>query len=693
MRREGHILIQLHDTIVEAGGRLRGRIVVDVTTEITHHELLLAVVGNEVTEITYEERTNRRTRTCATTSDGRVILMLTVPVEQDSFFQKGRSIPSGLYEVSFDTILPKNIPASMWFQQGGGSCKIEYKVNVTLRDSREVKMHCTELIYVKAFPKVEMRIPFLTHPNNQRVRFWNLLDQGGISFVAKLSNTQLQRGSSTLISVACCKEAMVCIKSIESTLVENINWTSSSYSSSYSRKLDRVDLAKNSGIIVGRRNVGTSEKTLEEMYDCILNHVNAGMLSVPLRANTTYVGSTITVEHGVMVKIITHFGVRTPTIWIPCRIEEQSRFEMTTVPTPLPLFHFNHAAPESTVSIASTAAINNDGTETRETILSSTVPPELITVRSNITEQPPLQYVFGVTNIPVCDIQKLSGHIAEPNFAASASSLHQTSEKPVPNLQKLDNQSTQYTARTLDIVEKLLAEPEWDSFFQFLSPEGFSKILGSIKPDYDQSKVAVLLASRIATFTCDHAVLGLRSVSDRNRIVVTEQLIPFCYDLEINKKKIQNELTVWERIATSISCSKNDPGIAIAEEEPQPLIPPPLFDSYPSVSGLLKDMEIEGVEILEKRVVDPSWEPLFTALPHYEYYSILRGVASGFDQVKVAVLLARSVAVFSCDHVVCALQAVAWWNRRSIIEHLIPLCNDFPNNHRRIHDELTEWSA
>ena len=120
----------------------------------------------------------------------------------------------------------------------------------------------------------------------------------------------------------------------------------------------------------------------------------------------------------------------------------------------------------------------------------------------------------------------------------------------VPSLNRL-LQSMTTTGNGYSEISQRLAQEEWNHVFQNLQPGDFGMIIASVRNDFDQPRVAAIVAGRIERFTCAHCVFALRNTSDWNRTTMIVKLVSLCTDLESQKDTIMAELSQWEQVVTA----------------------------------------------------------------------------------------------------------------------------------------------
>ena len=124
----------------------------------------------------------------------------------------------------------------------------------------------------------------------------------------------------------------------------------------------------------------------------------------------------------------------------------------------------------------------------------------------------------------------------------------------VPSLNRLLQRMTT-TANGYSEITQRLAQDDWNHVFQNLQPGDCGRIIASVRNDFDQPRVAAIVAGRIERFTCAHCVLALRNTSNWNRTTVIGKLVSLCTDLESQNQTIIAELSQWEQVVTAKDCA------------------------------------------------------------------------------------------------------------------------------------------
>jgi hypothetical protein len=108
-----------------------------------------------------------------------------------------------------------------------------------------------------------------------------------------------------------------------------------------------------------------------------------------------------------------------------------------------------------------------------------------------------------------------------------------------------------FSVNDFDIISARLRDPDWLPVFQAMSPQDLGSIIACVNVDFDQPKIATLLAQNInggRHFTCHYAAEAVKNTSEWNRSTMATQLIPMCVDILTHHALIRSELNEWELI-------------------------------------------------------------------------------------------------------------------------------------------------
>ena len=122
--------------------------------------------------------------------------------------------------------------------------------------------------------------------------------------------------------------------------------------------------------------------------------------------------------------------------------------------------------------------------------------------------------------------------------------------------------------------------------------------------------------------------------------------------------------------------------------------------SFPNFEKLLDEMlvSVDDLNIVQRKLEDPEWRPVLIHVSAEEFGLIIGHVNKEHDQPKVAVEIASamfadsdSVVVFTCEHMVKAVEMAADWTRTTMVQNLLPFCCDFVESRKHLTEILTPW--
>ena len=389
-------------------------------------------------------------------------------------------------------------------------------------------------------------MPFDGPPDEQIVKSCCCFGRGSISVGASVDNTSLAKGQRAVISYACRNQSRNDVKDIYAELQEVATWSASGHREKYSQTLHTVRFPINAAMLKGmdkkelamqHQETNTNGNNTGYQYAGMVhelhNRRNSATFLLPSSAHNTYHGSIIQISHQLTLQVETE-GCCTsnPAIVIP--------INACDVMTPPPQHQQQqpiYAAP------AIPFAINSSDVITTEPIICTST----------------FNYVYGGA------AQTVSGkNDDEENYdipiAAVATPIGggQQQQPPPPSLARLLSKMQEAGIGDRDVVMNLYGtnNPTWDEFFAQLSPQDYAAIIGQISSSFDESDVAVYLASdkMVATFTCDHVAQAVRITEDWNRTNLIEKLIPYCTDFHLkpNRTRILTSLDDWNRCKAEV---------------------------------------------------------------------------------------------------------------------------------------------
>jgi Arrestin (or S-antigen), N-terminal domain len=320
-----------------AGSRLKGSLSIVLDREIKCKALSLQFFGQECTRVkytaTHDDSTTHNNGTTSTKKTHHAYSSHTFFVVDLSSFEnrivvnnEGRVLP-GKYEVPYEVDLPDSLPSTMTEKIHGGYCKILYQLKAEFTGSGVLwnYQYKTE-IKIVAKPLETEPIPYSASPVTENIRIFCCFSRGSVVFGAKVNDTRLGHGETSLVSVSCCNNTTVIIKSIDATLMQECHWTARSHNETCTRILQRITFPSfnsepHCDIHAPRKTLGTTEAVPTTERDLIIREMESGKhtgnVTMPFTALCSYAGSLMTIKHYILVKV--HMGCcfNNPEMCIP----------------------------------------------------------------------------------------------------------------------------------------------------------------------------------------------------------------------------------------------------------------------------------------------------------------------------------------------------------------------------------------
>mmetsp|Transcript_66976 Transcript_66976/g.75009 ORF Transcript_66976/g.75009 Transcript_66976/m.75009 type:complete len:598 (-) Transcript_66976:23-1816(-) len=532
--------IEVESPIVNSGDVLKGKVWANIPSELTGTRMQVDFYGKEETKVSYEEsewytdsngdrKTRSRTEEAYSTRD---IFRISLPMQRVLSFSSNGKIQPGQYVIPFSVVLPAFLPSTMDFHARGGYARIKYKIKMALKGSGVFWDYTAETpIHINS-ASIARHVPFDGPPDEQIVNLCCCFGRGSILVGAKVDNTTLAKGQQTVVSYACRNKSRNDVRDIYAELKEVATWSAGSHSERATKMLHSVRFPiQNKDTLKGMKDREMTQNDLEGyqyagLVHEIHNRVNSAIIVVPNTSNNTYRGSLIKIRHELSLRVETE-GCCTsnPELIVPifaCDVMKQQQQVVPIMAAPAIPFQSNSA----------------------EVIMTE---PMICTAE---------EYVYGGLaqnygkegegdDIPIADVA-----VAIPVGAAAAATVA-TELPPSPSLHRLLSKMREAGIGDRDVVMNLYGKNNlsWDVFFSHLSPQDFASIINQTSSSFDESDIAVFLASEKmkGTFTCDHIAAAALKTEEWNRTNLIEKLIPYASDFKQNKGNILQVLSGWDR--------------------------------------------------------------------------------------------------------------------------------------------------
>jgi len=526
--------------------------------------VMLNIVGKEKVAI----RTRGEQR--RTINAQRLFFTVALPLRE---YPPNEQIRPGNYAFPFSVMLPDSLPSSTSYPPGTNNMglRIQYKMIGSIG-----KLHQKQPISIMSAPVPDIKVPAMIQPTSFALNSMGLFKKGTCTLGASVEDTHIGRGLSLDVHLACRNDSTENIRRVEVRLVETVQWHSTPGTFGHTRTavldllhMNDIDLPGLSKERKNRREVRRSnsnrslqESTYSEIFQDLGSNDNKIKLIVPTSARDSYSGQLIKIWHHLEIKLLTGRMANNPVTKVPIRIgspPQGSRcatvsgtaaaIEATPATLPAPtqlnyrlaeteavpvMLHVPESAPacysQDSIPIVSAVAMSG------ETIYSAAVvhaPQEVI--------------VLGGEAILV-DQEGDSVAFERPPPVAPHSSHHRTP----PSLANLMREMV-FSVNDYDVIAARLRDPEWVPLFQAMSAQEFGSIIAHVNIDFDQPRVATLMAQHINAgryFTCHYAAQAVKNTSEWNRSTMASELIPLCADIATHHALIRAKLNEWELIVT-----------------------------------------------------------------------------------------------------------------------------------------------
>jgi hypothetical protein len=473
-------------------------------------EMHVQLIGLEKSAVRYTSNSGKHSST-HTAHAQRSLIQAVLPVNPMQMIQNGRILP-GKYILPFDIELPEFLPTSMSASAHGSTCQIVYQVKAVLKGSGMLYNYkCDRAISVKAQPLEKVVQPFEGEPSSVKVKLCCCLNRGTMTVGAHMEDTVLEKGETAKLSLSCRNNSTVRVQKVEANLTQIIQWHAGGHSASESRILQAMDfgtqgLDRKAKLLQRGESVrGDQIQILEELQ----RGANSHTVTMPPNAFNTYQGQVMSIHHELRINVTTNCCIDNPQVIIPIRTGESGNASTSRPPSTAP-----HA------DLTESAMIPQGFSENA--------------VQSSVVYMPSGQVYTGGAAV--------DGENDE--FVISA-----VGEAAPISLETLFKEMNESVA-DLEIVRKRIADPSWASIFQTMSPTDYGKMIKLVDLDFDQPKVAAVVAEQIPNVTCQYVVAAVRAASEWNRTTMVEKLVPLCTDVVARKQIILAELSDWDTIVT-----------------------------------------------------------------------------------------------------------------------------------------------
>ena len=537
--------IVINEQVIHSGGQLSGCVYLQVTKRCVANTLQVVVEGYEHSHAHWTTREKVKgpkhssgSRPITVHHDAhasRPLVYIDVPLAS---FSSG-AVEPGRYEYPFSTVLPLGLPSVMYVTQGGGDCRVHYSLTARLHRPGMFKWDVTTKVpfAVQAQALPPSKQPLYAQPETALVNLCCCLSRGSMTLGAVVDETFLWRGQTVGVGIAVKNESAAKVHGLFVKIFEVVDWKAGGHSHCLERGLAQAHVAVEAidGLAPvskearkgGRQDAESRYRTYEELHATLTGGKQRVSLRVSPAALDTYVGSVLSVSHRIQIELVTPFCVTNPVLQVPVRVQEL----LGTVSQ-------NVTAVAVPIDAAEKAAIRNLPSDWNNAIVNE---PLVLPMGQAV--------VGGV-------LSETNEQVEEQDNAVARA---QVQVKEVGTLDALMRRMDT-TVDGLVLIQLLLGQDDsvnddanaWRSLFSALGPREFGQIVGKVQLEFDQPRVAELLARNLTTFTGAHILSTIRSVAPNQRAPVVNVLVPLCVEqLDASQRDlIFNELTMWERKLT-----------------------------------------------------------------------------------------------------------------------------------------------
>ena len=551
----GTLGISLSEEVVTAGDPISGTVYCQIAEEIDAECLVITIFGTEYSKVVWHETHgsgDNRKRVRRHRTHTRPLLHIDVPL---ATFPTRKLVP-GRYEFPFSLVLPTGLPSSMYCRSEG-NCKILYgiKAKLTRPGTFSWSIKTSRPLVVSAMRLPPQPVPVFVEPDTQKVKFCCCINRGSMTLGTTLDDAAIGRGETMGVGVACKNDSTSPIQGIRITVVEQVVWHAGGRHNSRSRTIASCVL--DPSLCAGaealdeeaqRQLKAQGVSTHAGNYQALYQQLSSGSLraSVPLAhdARDTYMGPLIQCRTTMTVSLRTATCITNPSVSVPLKIGPPALQAMAPIVQGVP--------------IAQAVPWLEGGMDlTKEESQALTAKPEDWggAVVAQAVAIPMGNAVIGGTEQDKGEGEEDEEDAAQPPPSAAWPAA---SQQGPPTLQLLLQEMDQ-NIDDLSMFRYKLTAPEqrerWLPLLSSLPPAEFGDVVGRVSLEFDQPKVAALLAGDLAPPpTSEHIIAAVRKGAWCYRAAIVTAMAPLCTSLDdAGATAIRQELSEWDRVVVASS--------------------------------------------------------------------------------------------------------------------------------------------
>ena len=519
-------------------------------------------------------------------------------------------VEPGTFVFPFCIDLPATIPSSTHYPINDNRARskmrfrIQYKLlarinNVERNKSNKPIYSKARYVWISASAPDPMPepVPCLVEPTAHEIKGGGLFKRGTVLFGAAMDNCCV---SDILhLRVSCRNDSSVDISRVQVEILEKLTWGTTAVRQRIDPKTgaciqsaaltqtqtnllcvirdvqlpglacQRKGFLKGAfqAIVSGGDNSGVIARLQQQIYGDLTDtslhrEQNQIAIRLPEKVRESYAGQLVQVSHFVRIRFhtVAQFS-KNPMVEIPIYILAVAKPHRPTTLHSSGAGEAYQVDPPSPLPEPATSSKNyNDNNNNNAQPEAVLYEPEIVLehCRSNdscavplVEVQPlpiPENAVAASMAVSSADVVVLGGDAILPQ--ESRRRLEDLIPLPPPNAVSLDVLLLQMRAsiNDYDLISEKLANEAWKSLFEELKPVEFGSIIEHVSVDFEQPRVAFLLASRLQSgLTCEYIAACVRKTSGSLRAVMVQRLLPLCIDVDKNLELISAELNQWEQ--------------------------------------------------------------------------------------------------------------------------------------------------
>ena len=501
------------------------------------------MIGSNISVAVYgKEKTRIRAPDSVDTSERR-FLAVELPLKK---YRPHEMVEQGSYVFPFCIRLPSSLPASTHYPPvgtRGDGFFVQYTVQASVGRTTQ-----TQLLAVRSLPLPETKVPYIVEPSTHALKGLGFLDKGVLTVGASVEDVHIGRGQDLALRLACQNLSTATIQRVDVKVLEINEWMTErrirrKEGGHRTRKLTRLGVtmlshlpdvqlptllkAKSDHTNVRRRlsNPQVQRDTYQAIYQSLQSPGSDIRIRIPSVARDTYQGQCASVTHAIEITFATGPRKTNPRVRIPLRIGTAP--DPPAVPAPIPTVTAERV--EADIAVPPVA----DYTPSEIPFATAVVVPMDATQASMVTA-PPKIIRLGADAILVERYEDIEPIPPPPP---------PTEATRVPSFATLLEEMI-HSENDVANLTRHLEDDEWKYVLSRLSSEEFGLVIAHVQNNFDQPKVAELLAP-LLTVTCEYIAAALRHTW--NRPVMLERLLPFCVDFATHERVLLAELSVWEQ--------------------------------------------------------------------------------------------------------------------------------------------------